>query len=342
MSDQSLIIPDTLNPLTVFGEGGVDDVLAKLRRDAEAQAKDLTIATEDGRKAIASIAYKVARSKTALDEMGKSLVAEWKHKAAKVDEERRRIRDECDRIKDEVRRPLTEWEEEEKRFAAVQMNNIALLDALGENLPPDLTSADIRGRLDQLKAMTAEGKFPLAYIGLANRSARNVENALMRALGEVETREVEQARRAAQEAEEAQRRQKAHDEQIAAEAAERASREAAEALEREKQRAAKEKADADARLAREKAKREADAHAAKERLAREREAATQRERERIAKEQERERQAAERREANERNRKRVAKAAVEAMVANGFLPRDAETIFSLIAEGKVPHVSVQW
>ena len=53
-----------------------------------------------------------------MDSAGKKLVADWKEKAKKVDESRKIARDFLDNLRDEVRRPLTEWEEaEEKRIA---------------------------------------------------------------------------------------------------------------------------------------------------------------------------------------------------------------------------------
>jgi hypothetical protein len=49
-----------------------------------------------GREAIASMEYKVARSKTALDDGGKKLVADLKQIPKKIDAERKRVRDPLD------------------------------------------------------------------------------------------------------------------------------------------------------------------------------------------------------------------------------------------------------
>jgi colicin import membrane protein len=82
-----------------------------MRRETDALEAD--VATDKGRKAIASMAYKVARTKTAIDEAGKKLNEEARARINAIDESRREIRKQLDDLKDEVRRPLTEWEEAE-------------------------------------------------------------------------------------------------------------------------------------------------------------------------------------------------------------------------------------
>lgn len=81
---------------------------------AETDKLDVDLTTETGRKRIASMAFKVARTKTAIDEAGKLLTAEWREKISVVDAVRRDIRDRLDALKAEVRAPLTAWEEAEE------------------------------------------------------------------------------------------------------------------------------------------------------------------------------------------------------------------------------------
>jgi colicin import membrane protein len=52
----------------------------------ETDALDADVTTEKGRKAIASMAYKVARTKTAIDEAGKKLNEEARARINAVDE----------------------------------------------------------------------------------------------------------------------------------------------------------------------------------------------------------------------------------------------------------------
>ena len=171
MAENGLMIPETLSPLAVFGEeGGVDKIIERLRTDALAQAATLGIETEAGRKALNSLAFKVTRSKTALDDMGKSLVEDQKRRLAKIDQERRRIRDECDKIRDEVRKPLDDYEAEVKAFNDKWRAETITLEALGEGLD-GAPGPDIRDRLRRLAVCGVFGpaRLPAQAGGLRSR-----------------------------------------------------------------------------------------------------------------------------------------------------------------------------
>lgn len=102
------LLPANIDAVAVFTGEKLDDFLARIKAEASKLEPDTT--TAKGRKEIASMAYKVAQSKIALDNLGKNLVADWKTKAAKVDEARRKSSEFLDTLKEEVRKPLTEWE----------------------------------------------------------------------------------------------------------------------------------------------------------------------------------------------------------------------------------------
>lgn len=83
MSESSLIPVESVNGIELFtGAGKLDELLAKIRQETATIVPD--VSTDKGRKEIASIAYKVARSKTVIDDAGKTLVGEWKTKSAAV------------------------------------------------------------------------------------------------------------------------------------------------------------------------------------------------------------------------------------------------------------------
>ncbi|MEI6258509.1 MAG: cell envelope biogenesis protein TolA [Deltaproteobacteria bacterium] len=117
MTELELVETKTLNALMVFTEpDGLDAILKGIERKVSGIVPD--ISTVKGRKEIASIAYKVAQSKTLLDKLGAELTSDWKERAKKVDVSRKHARDFLDSLKDRVRQPLTEWEEAEaKRIA---------------------------------------------------------------------------------------------------------------------------------------------------------------------------------------------------------------------------------
>ncbi len=111
------------NALQVYSaENGLDPYLQKIRAEIDSFVPD--VSTRKGREAIASIAYKVARSKTALDGVGKDLVAELKEVPKKIDAERKRMRDLLDSWQAEVRKPLTEWEEAEAARVAAHERRV--------------------------------------------------------------------------------------------------------------------------------------------------------------------------------------------------------------------------
>ena len=114
MNEQSLIPIETINAVEVFTGTALNELLEKIRAEVATIVPD--VSTVAGRKDVASTAYKVARSKTAIDDAGKELVAEWKAKSAEVDASRKKARDYLDKLRDEVRAPLDNWEAEQKRI----------------------------------------------------------------------------------------------------------------------------------------------------------------------------------------------------------------------------------
>ncbi len=89
-------------PAEFFKAGGSEDILTKLETEVRARAAKLDISTDFGRKEIASLAYKVARSKTALDKSGKDLTEDIRKQKEAIDAERRKVTERLDSLKDEV------------------------------------------------------------------------------------------------------------------------------------------------------------------------------------------------------------------------------------------------
>ena len=111
-----LVQVETIKTDVVFaGDGPIQQMLAEARAAAEAMVGDATVDTAAGREAIKSAAYQVARTKTAVDDLGKDLVADVKKQVAAIDARRKVWRDEMDRLRDAVRKPLTDYETAEYR-----------------------------------------------------------------------------------------------------------------------------------------------------------------------------------------------------------------------------------
>ena len=148
MKDNELAVIEKENALTVFSKGnGLDPYLEKIKQEIELFVPDTT--TKKGRDEIASMAYKVAKSKTYLDGLGKDLVAEMKELPKKIDAERKRMRETLDAWRDDVRQPLTEWEEQEAiRIAKIQ-SAIAGIESYANM--DGLQSVDIANNIDLLE-----------------------------------------------------------------------------------------------------------------------------------------------------------------------------------------------
>ena len=107
------------NALEVFKHENINYIIDKIAQEVKNHEPDVT--TKKGRDAIASLAHKVSKSKTFLDGLGRELVSEWKASSKLVDNERKFFRDSLDKLRDEARNPLTDYENTEKeRIALIQ------------------------------------------------------------------------------------------------------------------------------------------------------------------------------------------------------------------------------
>jgi hypothetical protein len=321
MSSQEIAVIDTsaLVPAEVFAPGGIEAILAKL--EAEVRAVETDVSTERGRKAIASLAHKVARSKTALDDMGKELVAGIKATAAAIDADRRTVRDRLDLLKMEVRRPLDEFEAAEARRVEAHERGIAGIVAYGNTACSD--AADLAILLQNLGMVDISGFEE--FTARAERAKADAIARLEKLLAEARQREAEQAELARLRAAEAERQRLAD--------LEKAKAEAADALRQDAERAQQRAKEAEARAAQAQADAERLANEAADR-------AVQQERDRQRREQEAAEREAQKRAADRENRARVHNAAAAALEAEGIDPASAKAAIIAIVAGRVPGVSI--
>jgi colicin import membrane protein len=215
-----------LTPAIFASKETVDDVLEQIRVEAERFKETRDISTPAGRAAIASFAYKIARSKTALDELGKGVVSEWKTKANAVDEERRRIRYDLDALRDDVRAPLDAWEHKDQLRRAEHEERLRDIDRLAIFSGQFVNSAIVRDRLVELAKIGGEN-----FEEFAERATRSIAAAdrILRARLVLEEREeAERVEAERLELERLQREQQEREERIA-----RAAREEAERKQRQ-------------------------------------------------------------------------------------------------------------
>ncbi|HEP0605796.1 TPA: hypothetical protein QIU54_001576 [Raoultella ornithinolytica] len=328
-----LVVIEKKNAMAVFTNNDqLDPLIEAIEKEARSLVPDVT--TKKGRDAIASMAHKVARSKTYIDNAGKDLVAELKALPKQIDESRRVVRERLDALKDEVRRPLTEWEAEQERIKAEEAMNALHVEALAMNEDFDRRLA-ARIESDHEMALLMNDAFDREQAekkaeAERQRIAREEEIKLLaeekakREAAEKAQREIDAA--AAREREAILAKERAERERIEAQQrAEREQREAAERAEREKQAAVE--------AERRKAQEEAD------RIRRE---AEQREQARLAEEKRKADEQA-RREADVKHRKAVSVEVVKALMANTTLTRDqAIEVLTAVKDGRIPHTGISY
>lgn len=317
-----LVVIEKKNAMAVFTNNDhLDPLIEAIEKEARSLVPDVT--TKKGRDAIASMAHKVARSKTYIDNAGKDLVAELKALPKQIDESRRVVRERLDALRDEVRRPLTEWEAEQERIKAEEAMNALHAEALEMNI-----------KFDQELAAKFESDHEMALL-----MDKDID------------------RERADKAAEAERQRIAREEEIKRQAEEKAKREAAEKAQREIDAAAarereailaKERAEREQREAAERAEREkqvaveAERRKAQEEADRIRREAEQREQARLAEEKRKADEQA-RREADVKHRKFVGTEIVKALLANTSLTRDqAIEVLTAIKDGNIPHTGISY
>lgn len=221
-----LITIEKPKALAVFTEpDGLKPILDTIADEARKLTPD--IATAKGRKEIASVAYKIAQSKTYIDGVGKDLVADMKELPKKVDAARKQAREFLDALKDEIRAPLDAWEAEQERIEAEKKAAEAAA-ALAKQIELDhemaLLMNDAFDRRKEDEARRAEQE-------RIERENRIREEGERRAKEDAE-RQVLEARLATERAE----REKLEAEQRAARAEQEAAERVRQAAEQERQR----------------------------------------------------------------------------------------------------------
>jgi hypothetical protein len=350
---QLAIVPPKETALQVFqAANGLDPYLQQIRAEIDAFVPD--VSTKKGRDAIASIAHKVARSKTALDNVGKDLVAELKEIPKKIDAERKRMRDTLDAWKDEVRAPLNEWEQAESARVTKHQDCIDWLRDSATVFAEE-SSEDIQLRIDQVEAVDVGASLE-EFEAEAHRVKASSLATLRGALAARQKHEAELAAIAKFQAEQAEREQKEREERIAREAAEQAKREAEQRAQAEREAAVRREAEAKAaaerrelelKLAAERAERErVEAQQRAEQAERDAEARAERaaaaERQRQADEQARIEAEAKAREADIAHKTAVLTSIKEAFMGAGITEEQAKAIINMIRKGEVPSVSITY
>lgn len=372
-AEQKLIAIEEIseaNAPAIYVSGGLQQFIDLVKGEIEGEVPDIT--TRKGRERIASLAAKVSKSKTAVEKPGRDYLRRLKEMPKVVEAELREFVTKMDKLRDETRRPLTEWEAAED--ARIDRHNDAINRM--KDLATELGALDaeqLQARITELSAFALgdsweefeaeaarakETSMNAVQAALVARQKYDAEQAeLGRLRRETEERAEQDRIRLAQEAAvEAERQRVAQQQQAEREAAARREQElldqaAAQEREAENQRLQLKLQAEQAERARVQA--EADRVAAEQRMEQERQAAARRQEEAAEQARQEERRRADaaaaeilrQQEARERDvahRRSINRAALDAFVAGGMTEDCAKQAITLIAERKIPNITIQY
>jgi len=254
------------NAVQIFTGGGMAAILDGI--EAKVRSIPLDPSTATGREEIRSVAYQVARTKVALDAEGKKLTEGWREATKKVNEERKKATERLDALGEEIRKPLTDFENKDK--IRVAEHEEALQDITGLHAlvaaSPDLSIVMLERYLIDLRSAGPDRNWE-EFSARAKSAREEAEKYIVKRLEERKRYEVEQEELARLRREESERLQRERDEKLKSEAAEKARLEAerkaqeeAERIRLENERAAQ--AAEAARVREEQAKKAAERRAA--------------------------------------------------------------------------------
>ncbi len=335
---------------------GIQAIVDQIKAQVSSIVPDVT--TLKGRKEIASLAYKVAQSKSAIDAEGKKLKEQYTVVTNKIDADRKFARDELDAERDRIRQPLTDWENAEKDRVAKHEGAIeAIKNFANNNFLVTANSSMIQGAIATLNDQVIDSLFE-EYEEQAKLAKLETLETLRNALSETQSLEAERAELERLRQAEIERQQKERDEKIAREAADKARVEAEAKALADRKRAEQEKLEAEQREARLKLEKEQaelrEQQLKQQAIEREKQAeadrqkAVEAERLRIEKEAkakaDAERQAEEQRKANVEHMRTINREAFSAIegLSLGIPEAQIKELITAIAKNQIPHISIKY
>lgn len=333
---------------------GIQAIVDQIKAQVSSIVPDVT--TAKGRKEIASLAYKVAQSKSAIDAEGKKLKEQYTVVTNKIDADRKFARDELDAERDRIRQPLTDWENAEKnRVAKHEVAIEAIKNFSNNNFLITANSSMIESAITTLNDQVIDSSFE-EYEEQAKLAKLETLETLRNALSETQSLEAERAELERLRQAEIERQQKERDEKIAREAADKARVEAEAKALADRKRAEQEKLEAEQREARLKLEKEQaelrEQQLKQQAIEREKQAEIDRQKaveaERLRIEQEaqakadaelKEQQA---REANKAHKKKICNEALQGLMNLSVSEELGKQILQAIHKDEVPHVSIKF
>lgn len=324
------------NPaLAILNEEKFEAFYEKLKAEAAKVSGD--VSTNKARDEVRSMAFKIAKTRTAIDKARLGLTEEWRTKTNQANAAGKAIKERLEALEEQVRKPLTDWEQAEKDR---EQKHTDILTAIhrAEFVGVEDTASDVAVRLEWLQSLVLDPDCHLEKLDFVDGvKAHAIEKLAAQHLRlvreEKERAELEQFRQkeAARIAELEAERARAEAEKAEQERLERLRQQAIEETKRAAEQASldqERKHQAELEAERSKvAKAEAERLAEEKRIVDE---AARVERERLAREQDRE------------HRAKIMGAAKTALMDHGLDEGKAREIVLAIAAGNIPSVSIRF
>lgn len=355
MSKSELVLIDTagLSPSAVFVEGGIEKILAEVEQQTRSAAELLDATTPKGREEIKSLAYKVSRSKTALEGMGDALKADAKRIVDAVNSDLRIVRSRMDALRDEVRKPVDDYDAREAARVDAHRSVIAEIEALCrfDAQPDEGSVAERLAKLGDLAQRNSEEFYVSATLAIDRTRTTLDAHAVAARQRRIECEEAArlEARRLEEERIAAEAAKAKREAEIARQAAEAARIEAERKARAEKDRIENERLAAVRAAELAEARRvEAEEKAARDRVAAEKLAEARRlqaiedERRRVAAEAEAIKVEEVRRAADKAHRARINREILTALESAGIETAIAKSVIGAVARGAVPHMTISY
>ena len=181
--EQALALVRTDPASVILDEKRWERFFAAIQEDLRKEPSDLS--TEKGRKAVASKAYKVTQTKTAIDTAAKKM-------KSRINDRQKEIYDTLDRLAIETRAPLTAWEEHEKsRLAKCKEITDRILRM--SQIAWDDTSDGVINRLCEIEMLELDPKVFLDDLEQAQETLRQAVETMNAAIERLEKEEADKA-----------------------------------------------------------------------------------------------------------------------------------------------------
>ena len=169
---QTIIDLEPIEAPVLFAERqNAEQLIAQIRERALSFVADHE--TAQGRKTLISVAASVSRVKTHLDGLGKKEIEDKQQYINGVNAIRKYIRDESDKLRDEVRMPVTRWEKEQEEKAQRKADRLATIKGYASSIPESDDPEPARQALADVEEFVTENDEEVEAVSVVKKQLQD-------------------------------------------------------------------------------------------------------------------------------------------------------------------------